>query len=170
VRFSLKWALAGTFYVAIAAAAFTRGEWWYADLVWTLTFLVVVYAALIIAFTSGLRRALAAGFFIASAGFAACSIVAPESGPTIPTFLASGFKAEERPIIPPPLAFGSTVRGIRRFPSVTPSDRVNDGYSVRFRAANAVATLAFGLMGSLVGLMAFRASASGDKAKARMTG
>jgi hypothetical protein len=31
-------------------------------------------------------------------------------------------------------------------------------YAVRLRAANAVATLAFGLMGLLVGLIAFRGS------------
>ena len=36
MRFSLKWILAGMVYVAIAAAAFGRGQWYYADAVWAL--------------------------------------------------------------------------------------------------------------------------------------
>lgn len=34
MRFSLRWILAATTYVAIAAAAFTQTDWIYADILW----------------------------------------------------------------------------------------------------------------------------------------
>jgi hypothetical protein len=189
VRFSLKWILAATVYVAIAAAAFGRGTWYYADGLWALTLLAVVYAIAVAAFASGKRRAMAATFVVGCACFLLCVTFGSDAVPTARLLVASGLGQTEQPAFNPPQPqpsispapaavwnngyYAPTVQLALPSPPSAPSATVvavSPAYrsapsvdlSVYLRAANAVATLAFGLMGSLVGLMAFRASAKGD--------
>jgi hypothetical protein len=137
VRFSLKWILAGMVYVAIAAAAFSAGSAALGELLWAFSLLANVYASLISIFARGRRQFAAAGFALASLGLAFC------------------------------LAFGSTANtAIARMLMGPPSSpRTISDLHAYVSAANAVATLAFGLMGSLVGLLAFRAA--GHEAQGR---
>ena len=67
MRFSLKWLLAGTVYVAIAAAAFTRPHWAYSELLWVVTYLAIAYALIVAIFGYGRSRIVAGGFAITSA-------------------------------------------------------------------------------------------------------
>jgi hypothetical protein len=96
VRFSLKWILAGMVYVAIAAAAFARGEWYFADMLWTLTMLAAVYSILIATFASGRRRIIAAGFLVAAAVFLGCmAFVDVNQLPTARLLMAVGGASED---------------------------------------------------------------------------
>jgi hypothetical protein len=55
MRFSFKWILAATLYVALAVAALARGQWYFADAFRALTLLTVVCAILLISFARGRR-------------------------------------------------------------------------------------------------------------------
>jgi hypothetical protein len=69
VRFSLKWILAGMVYVAIAAAAIARGEWYYADVVLGLTIVGLTFAVVTAIYSRGKRQACAVGFTVGCASF-----------------------------------------------------------------------------------------------------
>jgi hypothetical protein len=157
VRFSLKWILAGTVYVAIAAAAFSFAEktWIYCDVLWGLTLLMLAYSGVVVLCASGRQRATAAGFVFASLcilfvlafgdgkGTAYMVLDAIGIRPGVRRYQAAGF--------PMPQVKALSVSTFNRY----------------LRAGNAVATLAFGLMGSIVGLIAFRASAVEDRSDQR---
>jgi hypothetical protein len=190
MRFSLKWILAGMAYVAIAAAAFGRGNWYYADLLWAVTLLAVVYGILVTAFARGRRQVAAAGFVVASVCFVLCVAFGSDAVPIERLLIASGVGKSGVPVAtqtvvqtvnvavpvpsspyPPSWPSPSAVpsQPAARY-SYTPAPMAAPAmptptapvapvdFASYVRAANAVATLAFGLMGSLVGLMAFRAS------------
>jgi hypothetical protein len=99
MRFSLKWILAATVYVAIAAAAFGTGDWYFADALWALTLLAVVYAVLITAFASGRRRVAAAGFVVASVCFALCVAFGGDTVPTTRLLIATGVGSIVQPTV-----------------------------------------------------------------------
>jgi hypothetical protein len=82
MRFSIKWMLAGTVYVALVAAAFATGQWPYAAALWVATFFAVVYALALAALARGRRRAAAIGFALGSVALAVCLQAAPGSVPT----------------------------------------------------------------------------------------
>jgi hypothetical protein len=158
VRFSLKWILAGTVYVAIAAAAFSFAEktWIYCDLLWALTLLTIVYFGVVVFCASGRQRATAAGFVLAAVCFLLILAFGDGKGTAYMVLNRCGISTGMS--LGPP---SGEVLGGARVHSLLPGMPVTV-FNRYLRAANAVATLAFGLMGSLVGLMAFRASASGD--------
>jgi hypothetical protein len=141
MRFSLKWILAGTVYVALAAAAFGTGKWYFAEVLWALTLLAVVYAIVAVAYFRRRRQAAALGFAVASACFLLCLMRGAAYEAAWRLVVACGAE---------PIVLANTTSG---YPVID-----EDSLSVYIRAACAVATLAFGLMGSLVGLLAFRAA------------
>src|SRR3954471_22759042 len=71
MRFSLKWILAVTVYVAIAAMAFGQPGHLAADSLWCIAILSNVYAATLAICTLGRRKATALGFVAGSLGVAA---------------------------------------------------------------------------------------------------
>ena len=139
MRFSLKWLLAGTVYVAVAAAAYSRQKPLFYIALWLLTLAAVFYAICLAATARGRQRTLAASFAIAAVAYLGCLAFVDENQMPMTRLLvaAADFRQPPRPHDAWPLALS-----------------IRDLLSI----ANAVATLAFGLMGSLVGLMAFRAS------------
>lgn len=82
MQFSIRWILAGTAYVALAAAAFSRQTWVFADLLWAASLLAVVFATLVAAFARGRRQVAAAGFVVASGCFLLCMQFGNNSVPT----------------------------------------------------------------------------------------
>ncbi len=154
MRFSLKWLLAGMVYVAIAAAAFSFAEktWIYCDVLWGLTLLILVYSGVVVLCASGRRRATAAGFLFACILY--LGILAVTEGKTTGGMIlnAVGVRAE---LNAAPVLMGSYY--YRPIPAPPVRGMSQGNFNRLVRAANAVATLAFGLMGSLAGLMAFRA-------------
>ena len=111
-------------------------------MLWCFVILSNVYAATLAVFARGRRKAAAIAFVLASAGFAGCRFV---SG----YFNIGGFFPVDNFFL---------VLGINAtFPD---PDTV-----LRLRAGNAVATMLFGLIGSLVGLFAFRAAGHNEASR-----
>lgn len=102
MRFSLKWILAGVTYVAIAAAAFSQQTWVYADTLWAIGLLAVVYGALVAFLARGRRQAAAVGFVVGSLAFAACVFTGSSSVPTLRLLSAAGVGPDS--VAPIPMA------------------------------------------------------------------
>ena len=144
MRFSLKYILAATAYVALAAAAFTQPTWVYADLLWVVTFLAFVYALLSAYFTRGKRRATWLGFVVAAGCYVACVQFAPNGAPT-GRFIKAILPRPSAPISP-------ADRGaIVSDPSFTVA-YIDDS---RRRAAHSIATMLCGLVGCWLGSLAY---------------
>jgi hypothetical protein len=159
VRFSLKWILAGMVYVAIAATAVARGQWYLADLALALTFAMLSFVALMAIYTRGKRQACALGFLVGCAYFLGYLEFSSQSSLTFRWLRACGLD-NSGPMTPPAALSADDPFGAPTPQIVQPDPQTAvEQLDARLRAANAVATLAFGLTGSLVGLMAFRASA-----------
>ena len=94
MRFSMKWILGGMAYVAVAAAAFSRQTWVFADLLWTASLLAVVFAALMALFARGRRQVAAAGFVVASGCFLLCIMFDHNAEPTNRLLAAAGIYAK----------------------------------------------------------------------------
>jgi hypothetical protein len=90
----MKWALAAMAYVAVAAAAFSRQTWVFADLLWAASLLAVVFAALVAGFDRGRRQIAAAGFVVASGCFLLCMALDQNAVPTNRLLAAAGIYAQ----------------------------------------------------------------------------
>jgi hypothetical protein len=105
MRFSLKWILAAMAYMALAAAALTQGTWVYADLLWAISLLVVVYAGLVTAFARGRRQITAAGFVVASLCFCVClNVGGGDAVPTMRLLTAAGVGQQQVQVYSSPYA------------------------------------------------------------------
>ena len=179
MQFSMKWVLLGMAYVAVAAAAFSQGHWVYADLLWCGAFLAVCFAILAIGISTGVRRAAAAGFALFALAFALCVQVAPGSVPT--KRILSAAVVQEFPVYyPPPMPVPPVASPV--FPQVAeqtidtfldsqvapptmiaptmayaaPRLLIEQPFSSKLRAANAVGAMLFGLIGGWLAAMTFR--------------
>jgi hypothetical protein len=100
MRFSMKWILAGMAYVAVAAAAFSQQTWVYADVLWAIGLLAVVYGAIVALFARGRRQAAAAGFVVGSVCFALCVYGSSNSVPTLRLLTAAGIGSDGVAAVP----------------------------------------------------------------------
>jgi len=144
MRFSLKWVLAVMLYVAVAAAAIGQPKWLYPDVMWSVTILANAYAAAVAVCGHGARRAAGTAFVVASIVFAALVLLSVD----LPGHSSHvGFYPVDNIFV------GC---GIDPY--------VNDGNTIlRLRTAYAIASLVFGVLGALVGLVAFRAADRSDE-------
>lgn len=94
MRFSIRWILGGMAYVAVAAAAFSRQTWVFADALWAMSLLAVVFAALLAVFARGRRQIAAAGFVVASACYLLCLKDGNQAVPTDRLLAAVGITAQ----------------------------------------------------------------------------
>jgi hypothetical protein len=185
MRFSLKWILAAAAYVAIAAAAFSQRAWVYADILWAVSLLAVVFASLVTFLARGKGRVAAGGFLLSSAYYLLCLVLGLLLGsdvvPTTRLLSAVGFK-ENGPIAysyymaapvtaPQPYSGGpspvaavapiypstATLPPVAAAPALTPAPAFVD-FASYVRAGNAVGMMAFGLLGCLVGTLAHRSA------------
>jgi hypothetical protein len=185
-RFSLKWILAAMVYAAIAAAAFSQETWVYADILCAVSLLALGYAVMLIIYARGERQAAAAGFAVFMVLLAACLLMAPQSVPSYRILTAAGVGQTQPnlPIsaIPPSATavqpfypqisgtisvnatpkiqtFGtpasSWVAPTPAWSLVAPLSAMPD-ISFKLRAFNAVATMIIGLLGCLLGVLAYR--------------
>jgi hypothetical protein len=183
-RFSLKWILAAMVYAAIAAAAFSQQAWVYADLLCGAALLALGYAVLLVVYTRGPRQAAAAGFAVCMILMAAVVQISPDSVPTLRILTAAGvgqspiLPTPTAPVGPPTATFSTgtlnftpgTVGTINSYalPNASsvwrsvPISRATFSSSppfditLKLRAANAVTLMLAGLLGILLGLMAYR--------------
>jgi hypothetical protein len=183
-RFSLKWLLLATIYAAVAAAAFSQAHWAYADLLWAAAFFAITYAVMLAIFARGSRQGAAAGFAIASLLLVICLQASPDSVPTgrLVAALSPQQIAIPQPMFYPPTPIVAYSASTPVYPA--PPTAAGNAYTlqvgpapaaaaviapaaanpylegekmaVRVRAANAVATIAAGLIGAVLGAAAVR--------------
>jgi hypothetical protein len=181
LRFSIKWALAAMAYAALAAAALTQDGWAYTDLLWLATFLAFAYAVLLACFQRGPGQARAVGFAVVSFALACCMLVAPENLPTQRVLTALGVIKEQIVFAPPQspqaatgawfltaspapnsYAMGSaqpaTTLQATFGPTLSTSSQPAAAAALELRAANALATMFAGLVGCVLGALAYRQS------------
>ena len=143
MRYSLKWILGVMAYVALAAAAFGQPGRLGPDIMWCITILATAFAAAIVVCGRGPRRAAAIGFVVASISFAALVLFSVD----LPGHDGhSGFYPVDN------LFLTLKINWVAYDPNTI----------LRLRTANAVAPLVFGIVGALVGLVAFWAADCGD--------
>jgi hypothetical protein len=171
MRFSLKWILAGMAYVAVAAAAFGTGKWYFADLLSVMTMFAAVYAIAVAMFDGSMRRAMAATFVVGCACFLLWLTLGGDAVPVQRLLVASGVGQtapaattadDEVKALTALYDQGRTtldqVAAAKRRQQELKLRADSEALAVYLRAATAVATLAVGLRGSLVGLLAFRSA------------
>jgi hypothetical protein len=100
MQFSLKWILAAMAYVALAAAAFSRQTWMFADLLWVVSLLAIVFAVLLTCFARERRQVGAAGFVVASACYLLCLNIGSDTVPTQRLLAAAGISGNAPPAVP----------------------------------------------------------------------
>ncbi len=181
MRFSLKWLLLAAVYVAVAAAALSQQSGLYGDVLWGMTLLVLLLAALLAIFMRGDGRIVATGFVFAGTAFLFYAMMAaPYSSATARVLMAAGYEpsgmafpatppvtampsAPTNPYLDPADPFGPSVPP--NPPDAQPVNVVD--FSQFVRGGNAVGVLLMGLLGALVGMLAGRvvvgASACSDK-------
>ncbi|HEX6960736.1 MAG TPA: hypothetical protein VF175_02635 [Lacipirellula sp.] len=183
MRFSLKWILAAAVYVAVAAAAFSQPSWVYADILWAISLLAIVFAGLVTFVGSSKARLAAGGFLLASACFlvyvTAAALIGNNATPMTRLLVAAGYEpfqpgpyyytptATVQPAAPiaaaPIPADPSATLSLSFAPPAVAASPIPAAPIVDFaqyvRAANAVGMIGFGLLGMLMGALALRAVA-----------
>jgi hypothetical protein len=143
MRFSIRWMLAGTAFVALVTAAIASQSNLLVDLVWAVVLLAVVYAMVLACSPDKQRQAIAIGFVSVAVMYAACLYFFPSHAPTTHALKAAGYI----------LSKGQVYEVVSEASGQT---RVRT-YKVQLAvsAANAVVTLVAGLAGGIVGAVAY---------------
>jgi hypothetical protein len=184
MRFSIKWMLVGTVYAALVAAAFATGQWPYASALWVATFFAVVYALALGALARGRSRAAAIGFAIGSVALELCLQFAPGGVPTA-RIVSAALPPQAQPLATAPVApptaswylspkqpanlASGAVPAVQPLPAfassnylsgtTTPIINVRDieeMFAARVQTANALAAMVAGIVGSFLGVAAYR--------------
>ena len=144
MRYSMKWILAAMVYVAIAAAAFSQPGWVYADLLWAATFLAFSYAIIVAWLVPGVARARAGGFVIVAACFVASLHLSPVDVPARRVLEAIRVMLPADSVDREPTTVSEWMASPRR-----------ESRGTQIRSADTVATMLSGLVGCLLGSLAY---------------
>jgi hypothetical protein len=178
-RFSLKWMLAAMVYAAVAAAALTQNSWLYVDVLWLGALAAVGFAVLLTVYARGERQARAVGFVVLAAGFLLWMYAAPHSMPTrhLVNALPGAEAISQVQVYPAPMpviapaapttAAPTAPRYVSPYaptpvaPAIPPGALTvayasAPGYAFQISASNAVGAMAAGLVGCLLGGLAYR--------------
>jgi hypothetical protein len=143
MRFSIRWLLAGVAYVALVTAAVAAGSSVLVDVVWGVTLVAVCYAVVVACVGRGRRQAIAIGFVIMAMLHILGMYLLPSRVPAMRLISAIGYSVFDGEAYEPDPASPGAYRAV-------------PGLRTATRTANAVATLAVGLVGCLVGGLAYR--------------
>src|SRR4051794_20671011 len=77
MRFSLRWLLAATAYVAVLIGAIGTQSYLLTDLLWYVALFAFCYATIVTVVSQGKRRAMAIGFLVLSSSHLICSYSVP---------------------------------------------------------------------------------------------
>jgi hypothetical protein len=147
MRFSIRWLLLVVAYVSLASAAIATQSYRLADLVWALTLIVISYVGLLAFVATGKRQVVALGFVVVAFIHIVGLLVLPSQMPVIQLFDFIGYDVEASGWVSEP---DRPVAGAQRF-FVTTGRIMPIVYT-----ANAIGTLASGLVGCLLGSLAFK--------------
>jgi hypothetical protein len=148
MRFSIRWLIAVTTYVALVAAAIGTRNSILVEVVWAVSLLAICYAIVVAAIHPGKRRAMAVGFVALAAIHIACVYVAGAKTPATWPYRAAGYSVSNNAVyerVLSPTASRPT-RMTLRTAEVMPS----------ISLANGVVTLLAGFLGSWIGALAFK--------------
>lgn len=140
MRYSLRLLLLVPAYIALSAAAMTQSSGLYGDLLWAVSFLSIVCAALMAIYMRGDARIAATGFLFASTLFLAYVTIGPQS--------------------PSPTTRVLELVGLDSMTMAGPNRRDYTSFARAVRAANAIATVLLGLLGAVVGSIVARMAAN----------
>jgi hypothetical protein len=147
MRYSIRWLLALFAYVSLASAAIATRSNRLADVVWLVSLCAIGYAALLAFAGNGQQRFMALGFFVFAVAYIAGLFMLPHRVPAMHVFTFLGYDVEPSGYVSVP---NSPVTGARRFFIAT-------GYITPIvRTANAIGTLASGVVGCLLGALAYK--------------
>jgi hypothetical protein len=152
MRFSIRWLLAVTAYLALLAATIGTTIDFLVDLLWAVPILAFCYATMVACIDRGKRQAMAIGFVALSAAYVVCMYLAPTNVPAMRLYSAAGYVVSSDGEVYEVTGGATTVgeprlsRAFRRAQGLIPS----------VRTSNAVATLVVGLIGCYIGLLAYK--------------
>jgi hypothetical protein len=99
MRFSLRWLLLATAYVALVAAALRIGTVEFAHSVWVVSFLALCYAVVIACNPKSRRQAAAIGFVTLATIHIACLLIDPDTPVSRIVYLVTGQRSTELSIV-----------------------------------------------------------------------
>jgi hypothetical protein len=146
MRFSLRWLFAATAYFALVTSAIVTNRPVLATLVWYVPILASCYAIVVSMIDTSRRRAMALGFVMLTAAYSIGWLFFSKQVPAMLVFRAAGYSVSSD---------GDIMEPDPNFPG---SYRTSLSMSVSIQAANAAGTLAAGLIGCLIGGLAYRHS------------
>jgi hypothetical protein len=145
MRYSIRWLLAFFAYVSLASAAFATRSIRLADVVWLVSVCTIGYAALLALAARGQRRFMALGFVTFAVGYVVAWYVYPSGVPAMQIFSAAGYSVIDGDIYEPDPQSGRG-GGMRYVLHMRPI----------IRTANAIGTLASGVVGCFLGALAYK--------------
>jgi hypothetical protein len=152
MQYSLRWLLVAMAYVALVAGAIVSRNYFMSDAVWAVTFAVICYSIVTAVMAQGRRRAMALGFAILAAGNVACLYTAQSRLPANRLFRQLDYLVSDDSLYVRVAAetgiFSERSATMRR-------TRIGNG-EVIVRTTNAAGTMLAGLVGCLIGALAYR--------------
>jgi hypothetical protein len=150
MRFSLKWLLGATAYVALVAGAIGSGKGVFADSVWAVSFLSLTYAAVTACNPGSERQAAAIGFTILAIAHVVGLWFVADRLPATHFFTLLGYSVSSGGDL-----YVAIFQPIENQPSQVTYRAVPVGIAM-VRTANAISTLLAGLVGCVIGALAYR--------------
>jgi hypothetical protein len=130
--------------VALTTAAIATGSYLLADVAWALSWLALCYAVVVACIARQQRQAIALGFITLFTANLVGLYLVPNRAPVMRLFTAAGYLV------------GSSGDIYEPDPASAGSFRSAQGMEPTIRTANAIGSLAVGLVGCLVGRLAYR--------------
>jgi hypothetical protein len=141
MRYSLRWLLLAMAYVALVAAAIGATGSMFVDILWIVWIVSLCYAFVVMCVGKDRRRAMAVGFVALSAAHAACIYLFPYHVPVMHVVSGLGYAFGGDGAIYEHVSAGR----VRIAPGITNATHI----------ANAVVTLAVGMIGCGIGALAY---------------
>jgi len=155
MRFSTRWLLIVTAYVALLAGTVGTQSPFLVDAVWAVTILAFCYAVVVAFIDRGKRQAMAIGFVALAATHVICLYLVPIETPAARFYQALGYTVDPSINLiyePPDSTLGATssrgTRGNSRYQIVK---RLPD-----LRTSSGVVTLVAGFVGCWIGALAYK--------------
>ncbi len=152
MRFSLKLALAAMAYVALAAAAISQRSTIGRDALWAVTVLAFAYAAVVSFIATGKRQALALGFLVLTAIYVVGLYLQPRVLSSRRVFEAAGYRISD----------DGDVHAVVFIAPGLQQDKYPGNFTPAIQSANAICTMAAGLIGCGLGALAYRRGGRGE--------
>jgi hypothetical protein len=144
MRFSLRWLMVSMAYVAVATTAIATGSDLLADLISALSLLAVSYAIVVACIATRQRQAIAVGFLTLAIAHLVGLYLIPDRVPAMRLLNSAGYMVSSKGDI------------YEHDPTRPGAVRTIQGMTAVVRTANAIGTLATGLIGCLIGGLAYR--------------